>query len=502
MKRFLVYIIFSTLFAFKAFATLDAPDVEYVSINPFTNEVIIQWTPSTSSNIEYTRLSYVYDETTIIKARTIVDIKGNTETNFKFKTDTMSIFLSEANEAPLSFAADAFADNGDNTVTLVEYHTTMHTDISYTKCTDFIYINWTAYSGFQTTVNSYDIIEVFEDNSTSVIETVPSSDLSVKIAVNTSFKRRFYIKANLQSTVNSKIFESTSNMIFVEFPNKTKPTYINFENISIIDSAINLQFSLDPLNEYNTYTLQKSSTEAGTFTDIEEFNVSVGQDSYSKTLTLDNSQSRSFYRLIAKDDCKDSIFSSAAISHSIITKVIELKSGYHDIHFNISNIWNKNFNSIEIQRITDGINFETIAEIDSATTKYTDKMTGVHAQDPDICYLILANKNDNSLQSLSNIACVTKESKIYMPNAFNPISDIEINRVFKPTYSFAGSNFTMEIYNRNGSKIYETNDIDEGWDGTIAGKLVPPGTYRYYIHAVDKKGKTITKEGSLTIIMR
>ena len=37
--------------------------------------------------------------------------------------------------------------------------------------------------------------------------------------------------------------------------------------------------------------------------------------------------------------------------------------------------------------------------------------------------------------------------------------------------------FNMQIFNRWGEIIFETNDMTIGWDGTYGGELVPDGSY-------------------------
>ena len=123
--------------------------------------------------------------------------------------------------------------------------------------------------------------------------------------------------------------------------------------------------------------------------------------------------------------------------------------------------------------------------------------------DPNVCYKIEAFQNiaNNKQVSFSNTICIEKDSKIFMPNAFNPLSDIEQNRVFKPNYAFVGGSFVMRIYNRTGSKIFETTDINEGWDGKIHGKMVPEGTYQYAIEAIQPSGDIIKKTGAVNLIL-
>jgi gliding motility-associated-like protein len=69
---------------------------------------------------------------------------------------------------------------------------------------------------------------------------------------------------------------------------------------------------------------------------------------------------------------------------------------------------------------------------------------------------------------------------IYFPNAFTP-NDNHHNDIYLPL-GISISIFTMDIYDRWGEKIFSTNDINKGWDGTYQGKPVPNAIYVYKAH--------------------
>jgi gliding motility-associated-like protein len=70
-----------------------------------------------------------------------------------------------------------------------------------------------------------------------------------------------------------------------------------------------------------------------------------------------------------------------------------------------------------------------------------------------------------------------------IPNAFTPLGTPGLNDVFKPvlTGDVVPSIFFMQIYNKWGQKIYETNDYDAGWDGNVNGMPAPSEVYSYVI---------------------
>lgn len=66
-------------------------------------------------------------------------------------------------------------------------------------------------------------------------------------------------------------------------------------------------------------------------------------------------------------------------------------------------------------------------------------------------------------------------SKSFIPTAFSPNGD-GLNDVFRPTL-INFEDYSLSIYNRWGEKIYESTDVDEGWNGTYKGSLVQNGVY-------------------------
>ena len=79
---------------------------------------------------------------------------------------------------------------------------------------------------------------------------------------------------------------------------------------------------------------------------------------------------------------------------------------------------------------------------------------------------------------------VLSEAIFYIPNTFTPDED-EHNQLWKPIFTsgFDIYSFNLQVYNRWGEIIWETNDASAGWDGTygIDGIKVPSGIYNWTI---------------------
>lgn len=73
---------------------------------------------------------------------------------------------------------------------------------------------------------------------------------------------------------------------------------------------------------------------------------------------------------------------------------------------------------------------------------------------------------------------------VFAPNTITPDGD-ERNSKFIPQIYLGVEDYNMKIFSRWGNLVYETNDLNESWDGTnIEGVLVQDGTYIYKIELV------------------
>jgi gliding motility-associated-like protein len=64
---------------------------------------------------------------------------------------------------------------------------------------------------------------------------------------------------------------------------------------------------------------------------------------------------------------------------------------------------------------------------------------------------------------------------LLIPTAFSPNTD-GLNDIFRPLNKNL-SKIAFQIYDRWGEKVYETDAVGEGWDGTYKGVKQPIGVY-------------------------
>ncbi len=93
---------------------------------------------------------------------------------------------------------------------------------------------------------------------------------------------------------------------------------------------------------------------------------------------------------------------------------------------------------------------------------------------------------------------ISNESLLAMPNAFSPGNGP--NNTFKILKKGIASLHYFRIFDRWGVKVFETTDINQGWDGTLNGTPQPFGVYVYDVDAVTSTGREFMKHGNVTLI--
>lgn len=88
---------------------------------------------------------------------------------------------------------------------------------------------------------------------------------------------------------------------------------------------------------------------------------------------------------------------------------------------------------------------------------------------------------------------------VYVPNVFTPNGDGRNDKVIILPVGITQLR-SFRIYNRWNKKVFETSDINGGWDGKVDGVLQPMDTYVWKVEAIAKDGNLIAKTGSITLL--
>jgi gliding motility-associated-like protein len=110
--------------------------------------------------------------------------------------------------------------------------------------------------------------------------------------------------------------------------------------------------------------------------------------------------------------------------------------------------------------------------------------------------------NDNyDISYLSaNLEILTIERVMVIPNAFTPNND-GLNDVLKVMHNstIVSINY-FRVFNRAGNLIYETKNMNEGWDGKINGSIADADAYYWIVEYNTWDHKVFKEKGSTLLI--
>ncbi|GAB4094503.1 Ig-like domain-containing protein [Flaviaesturariibacter terrae] len=120
----------------------------------------------------------------------------------------------------------------------------------------------------------------------------------------------------------------------------------------------------------------------------------------------------------------------------------------------------------------------------------------------------LSQEQEYRIQMSFNSGCITvdtllvrvqKGDDIFVPTAFSPDGD-GVNDVLRPITVGLSTFRSFHIYDRMGRELFATNQINQGWDGTLRGTALPAETYIWVVEGRDSNGQIIRKTGQVVLV--
>jgi hypothetical protein len=177
-------------------------------------------------------------------------------------------------------------------------------------------------------------------------------------------------------------------------------------------------------------------------------------------------------------------------------------------------IWNNNGKfyypdaQFDIYRGT-GFDDPTYLATSSSPVYYDDFISSFTGHDISsrFCYLLeaeISSEGKPGTKIISNKECLYIKPEVFIPNAIaiGPnIPNDDVNKEFKPLFSFIPENYLLIIYDRNGRKIFESRNPERGWQGKDPGSnRTAGGTYIYYLEFNNPGQKVKRKKGVVTVV--
>lgn len=130
-------------------------------------------------------------------------------------------------------------------------------------------------------------------------------------------------------------------------------------------------------------------------------------------------------------------------------------------------------------------NSTNVGGIDTSTLKNPTKIYDNNGRFP--AMLVVKNEYGCS-DSVFHIIEIEEDVNVFIPNTFTP-NDDNINDVFfVKGIGLKSEGFYMEVFDRWGTLLFSTKDINKGWDGTVKGQKAAEGVYVYRVKVVGNNG--------------
>ena len=472
------------------------PDL--LSVNIVNNIPVVRWSPSPSPEVTgyqvYKEQPYgsgnyfpYPNATTIINTTSYTDASA---------TDLLARYailaVSRCNESVLGLGNASDGTTGP--------HTSMVVEGTLSACEQTVTLNWNAYENWREGVEAYEVWLSRNGTPFQRVEVLPGTATSyVYENAQDGEVLAFQIRAQERTRNNTAL----SNIYNLTVAANRPMDFIHLTELTVNDNTtVELAWEWDTDVDYQTGDVLRSpdssqwssrlvlpvlGSSANTFTDSP---VEADQEVY-------------FYQIRSEDACGQVVLSNAA--STILLQVTAIGNFTNEIAWTPARAEGGTVQQYWLYK-TVGNNTERIAILPADQTTYRDVLDVTDESQATACYSVLANVavqyangNRGFFQSRSNSACATQGSDIQVPNALAPEGE---NRIFRPVVVFGRSirQYQLVIYNRHGALLFESNDLNEGWDGTHQGRIVPLGAYVYRIQYLAPNGTAVERRGTVMVV--
>ena len=471
----------------------DVPVIYFVTVDTLTGEATIIWNQNPDGDTEgYIILQNIAGNNVIIDT-----VWGITDTSYTY-VSSLADMMSEGYQVAAFDSCWSGTPASPNTSAAGTIHNTIFASTALDICEQMVQISWNHYVNWNGGVDKY---EVYTSENGSVYTLIYSGTNNVFNHQNVN-RNSTYCYVVLAYAVNGGYISSSNKTCrFIYEPDQPDFHYLQVATVKS-DGSVDLRLHSDLTASTSQFRFERSENATGPF-DIIGYGTPTADPYTFNDPDAETGVRSYFYKAIAIDSCGDDAI------ESFVSKTIYLSVSADDIMLRNTLIWNFyegwNGNIIEyrIYRGIDGV-FDPVPVGTAASNIrfFEDDVSDLLETPGKFCYYVEAVENTNAFGiaelSTSNIACTVQDPLIYVPNAMVVGG---VNDVFRPVISYSDYlTYTMRIYNRWGEIIFETNDVNTGWDGRRDGVPLKEGVYVWTIEIVDGAGRFIEKRGSITLL--
>jgi gliding motility-associated-like protein len=228
-----------------------------------------------------------------------------------------------------------------------------------------------------------------------------------------------------------------------------------------------------------------------------------------KDFTANPNDHRYVYRFVATDSCGN-IDTSSNIGRTMVLEVDEQDNLTNFLTWNGYIDYMGGVDRYEVYRaVQPAGGFQLVGS--TQDTFFLDNTRPLGDYSGLVAYRVVAVEGANPLafrdadgsvfKSNSTTAMAEFKPRVFIPNSFNPKSDVAANRVWKPAQIYITPNsYNLEIFDRWGQRVFETKDESKGWDGKLNGNFAPSGVYTYQLRYRSIEGELVERRGTLNLL--
>lgn len=482
------------------------PVITSVSVDSLSNDATLNWLPSPQPDLSGYIIYECIPGLNPIPLDTIFDANILTWTNPESQADLGQEFYNIA-AFDSCYNADGSPDPGAASLQCVS---TIHLTHQWFPCTDDVTLNWTPYNGWDDGVAFYEIYVAEEPNPGSGVF-LPSFTLGVVDGNTTTFLHedcnlgssyRYRVRAVSNDLVNHASSNRRTATLF--YPEEPGFTYITRASVFESD-IIEVQVAVGPgAGTVHTFNLERQRQGSGNFDliDAQELNGAGNLLFLDEVTTTDD---RSYtYRIVVENGCGDAVDTTNIGKTILLTGVVNKDRLTNTLFWSHYEDWDNGVERYDIYRSTPEQPVpQLLSSVPGSVDRFEDDVSQLLFEKGEFCYTVQAVENENGYTvpdaSESNRLCLTQEPVIWVPNAFVINGD---NNTFSPVISFADfDNYRLQVYSRWGDLVFETTAIEEAWDGTFGGELVPEGIFAWFVSITDGAGRIYEERGTVLMLV-
>ncbi|HMG15986.1 MAG TPA: gliding motility-associated C-terminal domain-containing protein [Saprospiraceae bacterium] len=365
------------------------------------------------------------------------------------------------------------------------------------SCKSVVNLNWSAYQNWVNGVKQYQVLTSTNSGPFILKDTVPGNITKYELKDLTPGDTLCVIIKALE--VNSTI-TSSSNIACLEVKilwQTLSNTSVNAANLTDLDWewSTNVPFqsadlyagtTKNNINSKLAYTSMLPLMQLNNYSDL------VSKPSFGPV----------YYQIRIKDVCNNiqesNILSTVYLSGKANNDITNTLNWVFPAHDKLT------INAYSLHRIVNAQDLELIT-VPETETSFIDPIDINNPAEENVCYYVEALGNIEILPGFikpdtirSNTVCLGQSGTLYFPNAFAPDG---LNDQFKPASVFTNDGeYQLLIYDRWGKKVFESNDIDIGWNGAIGFVALPIGVYAYYAKLRQSNGNVIERKGTVMLV--